>query len=133
MFWKLCKFEWKSSYRMYGMFYAILLICSVLIGMSSLPDVNLPGLVEFLINLTIIIYTAGIFAVNIITIVFIFRNYMKTMYGRQSYLTHTFDLADTDGKGFVRIVMDFLDLRCYYGNGLDYDDIIRCKCSQRCH
>lgn len=89
MFWKLCKFEWKSSYRMYGMFYAILLICSVLIGMSSLPDVNLPGLVEFLINLTIIIYTAGIFAVNIITIVFIFRNYIKTMYRRQSYLTHT--------------------------------------------
>ena len=89
MFWKLCKFELRSSYRMYMMFYAILLICSVIIGMSSLPEIKLPGLLKFLIDLTIIIYTAGIFAVNIITIVFIFRKYNQTLYKQQAYLTHT--------------------------------------------
>lgn len=93
MFWKLCKFEWKSSYRMYVMFYAILLVCSVLIGMGSFHDIKLPGILEFLVNLTIIIYSAGIFAISILTIVFIFRNYVKSMYQRQAYLTHTLPVA----------------------------------------
>ncbi len=89
MFWKLCKFELRSSYRMYMMFYTILLICSVIIGMSSLPEIKLPSLLKFLIDLTIIVYTAGIFAIFILTIVFIFRNYNQTLYQRQAYLTHT--------------------------------------------
>ena len=114
MFWKLCKFEWKSSYRMYGMFYAILLICSVLIGMSSLPDV------------------CGEYYYDCIYLPQLYENDVRPPVLFNAYIAG-FDLADTDGKGFVRIVMDFLDLRCYYGNGLDYDDSIRCKCSQRCH
>lgn len=93
MFWKLCKFEWRSSYRMYLMFYAILLICSIIIGMSSFPNVKLSGIMEFLLGLTVIIYTAGIFAIIILTIVFIFRNYIQTLYKRQAYLTHTLPIA----------------------------------------
>lgn len=92
MFWKLCKFEWKSSYRLYVMFYAILLACSIIIGMSSIPDIK-PSVLEYLIAIVVIIYTSGIFAIHIITVVFIFRNYIQTMYKRQSYLTHTLPVA----------------------------------------
>lgn len=92
MFWKLCKFEWKSSYRLYVMFYAILLACSLIIGMSSIPDIK-PSVLEFLLAILVIIYTSGIFAIHLITVVFIFRNYNQTMYKRQSYLTHTLPIA----------------------------------------
>lgn len=92
MFWKLCKFEWKSSYRLYVMFYAILLACSIIIGMSTIPDIK-PSVLEYLIAIVVIIYTSGIFAIHIITVVFIFRNYIQTMYKRQSYLTHTLPVA----------------------------------------
>ena len=127
MFWKLCKFELRSSYRMYMMFYAILLICSVIIGMSSLPEIKLPGLLKFLIDLTIVVYTASIFAIFILTIVFIFRNYNQTLYKQQAYLTHAAGsrMAVTAGKGFICACVDGFDFSCDTAFGMVNDALFR--------
>lgn len=107
MFWKLWKFELKSSYRMYFLFYAVLLISSVFMGIGAMPSLQVPALLEFFLNLGAVVYVAAIIAVNILTYVFIFRGYVQSMYKRQAYLTHTLPVS-TWKTQLVKLLSAFL-------------------------
>lgn len=80
MFWKLCKFELKCSYRSYLFMYAVILLAALFLS----PNGN--GMAT---GLLVFIYGIAIFTLFIVAIVNIIKNYQQSMFTRSAYLTHT--------------------------------------------
>lgn len=94
MFWKLFKFELNSAYRSFALFYVILLISAVFIGFStSLPQSNISLFIQLFIGMSAFLYGAMLFAINILTMVFVVRGYDQSMYRQSAYLTHTLPVS----------------------------------------
>lgn len=93
MFWKLCKFEYRSNYRTYMMMYAVLIVCSMLLSLGRLEYFTQMALMNMAFSLIMVIYVGAIMAVWILCLVNIIRGYHNSMYKRQSYLTHTLPVA----------------------------------------
>lgn len=83
MFFKFLKFELKNSYRLFFMMYALILILSALINITGDSTVVF-ALIYGILMVTLIIMTC----INVI------RNYAKSMFTRESYLTHTLPIAE---------------------------------------
>lgn len=83
MFFKLLKFELKNSYRIFLMMYALVLISSVFVNYKG-DSWAVFTVIYGILMVTLIIMTC----VNVI------RNYAKTMFTRESYLTHTLPIAE---------------------------------------
>ena len=80
MFWKLCKYELKCSYRNYLALYAVILV------IAMLTNPNDGGILS---GLATILYGILVVALFIMCFVMIIRNYNDSMFTRNSYLTHT--------------------------------------------
>lgn len=83
MIFKLLKFELKNSYRIFLLLYAMILISSLFVNFTS-DSVAVFGIIYTILMVTLII----------ITIVNVVRNYAKSMFSRESYLTHTLPVAE---------------------------------------
>lgn len=88
MLFKLCKMEFKQSWRPFALLYALLLISGVFSGMNGTNAGTLNGIM-------MLIYMSSIIAVMILVMVNIIRSYYQTMFGRTSYLTHTLPVTST--------------------------------------
>lgn len=94
MFWKLFKFELNGAYRSFSLFYAILLVSAAFIGFGSLlPQSNLSLFAHFFLGISAFLYSSMLFAVNILTVVFVVRGFHQSMYKRNAYLTHTLPVS----------------------------------------
>lgn len=88
MFWKLCKFEWKCSYRSYLFLYTVLLISSLFLNFKGVMD-SASTVVNITAGLVSIIYGICLTTIFIMAFVNVIRNYYQSMFKRNSYLTHT--------------------------------------------
>lgn len=86
MFLKLCKHELKNSYRSFLFMYAVLLVTSFFISMKL--DESLGSAI------IVFIYGASMVALIVMAFVSVIRNYIKTMFSRMSYLTHTLPVKE---------------------------------------
>lgn len=86
MFLKLCKMELKYSYRGFLFAYCLLLVSSLFIRINGSSD-------SFFQSILAIIYTGTIIALFIMIFISIFRNYSKSMFSKESYLTHTLPVS----------------------------------------
>lgn len=84
MFWKLCKFEFRNSYRSYGIMYTILLVSTILLRIGFL--MRWEGLLP---ALALAFYGGACIALLILCFVNIVRIYYNSMFKRSAYLTHT--------------------------------------------
>lgn len=108
MFWKLCKLELKYSWRSFLLMYVVLILCSFLINVSTAGNSDF---MNFLQGLLIIIFAGTIFAISILVIVNVVRNFAKSMFGRESYLTHTLPVSSTQlliSKTVIAIFWSFV-------------------------
>lgn len=88
MFWKLCKFEWKCSYRSYMFLYAVLLISSLCMNFGKIIDTNNTAL-NITVGIVMIVYGVSLTSLLIMAFVNVIRNYYQSMFKKNSYLTHT--------------------------------------------
>lgn len=93
MFWKLCKFEWINGYRNFALFYAVLMIGALLLGIGTLLPENNSLIVQFFIGISGLLYTSMFIATIVLTSVFIVRNYHQAMFKKDAYLTHTLPVS----------------------------------------
>lgn len=86
MFWKLSKFELKNSYRSFLVIYVIILISALLISPDNTSNVGM--------QLVLFIYSIALFSLIIMAFVNVIRNYSKSMFSSESYLTHTLPVSE---------------------------------------
>lgn len=96
MFWKLCKMEMKYSWRSFTLLYAVLILCSLFLNVSgSVSNNSSSALMNFFQGFMVLMFFAAIFSIVILVFVNIIRNYSRSMFGRNSYLTHTLPVSST--------------------------------------
>lgn len=108
MFLKLCKMEVKYSWRSFVLMYVVLILSSFLINVN---EVGNSGFMNFIQGLLIMIFAAAIFAISILIMVNVVRNYARSMFGRESYLTHTLPVTSSQlllSKTVVAIFWTFI-------------------------
>lgn len=88
MFWKLCKFEWKCSYRSFIFLYAVVLISSLFMNFGNRIDLSNSAM-NFTAGLVTMIYGISLSTLCIMAFVNVIRTYYQSMFKRTSYLTHT--------------------------------------------
>lgn len=86
MFWKLCKHELKCSYRSFLVLYAIVMVAALLMNPES------DGMIT---NIAAFVYIVMSVVMFIMCIVVIIKNYSNSMFSRNSYLTHTLPVTNT--------------------------------------
>lgn len=91
MFWKLCKFEIRSTYRSYFLIFSLLLVSGILMGFGSnvANERTVSGVIGIMIGLTATVYAVCLITAIILCLVNIIRNFHRTLFTRISYLTHT--------------------------------------------
>lgn len=88
MFWKLCKFEWKCSYRSYIFLYALLLVSSIFLNVGKVLD-SANTAINITTSLVMVVYVVCLTTLFIMAFVNVIRNYYQSMFKKNSYLTHT--------------------------------------------
>lgn len=88
MFWKLCKFEWKCSYRSYVFLYALLLVSSLLLNVGKVLD-SANTAINITASLVMVVYVVCLTTLFIMAFVNVIRNYYQSMFKKNAYLTHT--------------------------------------------
>lgn len=88
MFWKLCKFEWKCSYRSYIFLYALLLVSSIFLNVGKVLD-SANTAINITASLVMVVYVVCLTTLFIMAFVNVIRNYYQSMFKKNSYLTHT--------------------------------------------
>lgn len=93
---KLFKYEFKSTAKVMFIIYGILMITTVLASSSfSLEAMEgsniseLPPIIEFFFVSAISLYVLSIFALFVVSYVYLCIHFYRTMYSEQGYLTHT--------------------------------------------
>ncbi|MFR4352084.1 MAG: hypothetical protein ACLT3H_10505 [Roseburia sp.] len=96
---KLFKYEFKNTYKIMLTIYAVLgavtLFGSLLLASAASP-VSLAmnnAILSLATAAFIIMYTLAVFALFIITYVYVCTNFYKTMFSNQGYLTHTLPVS----------------------------------------
>lgn len=90
MFWNLCKYEFRSTWRSYMMMYAILLISAAIIAISNrLGSLDSHSVISLLFGAAAFIYFVALFVAIIFCFVNIVRSYNRSMFQKEAYLTHT--------------------------------------------
>lgn len=93
---KLFKYEFKSTARLMLMIYAIMTAVTVLgciaMASSAMQSDDSP-VREFFVILAMVSYVLGIFALFIVTYVYMCVHFYRTMYSDRGYLTHTLPVS----------------------------------------
>lgn len=92
---KLFKYEFKNTAKVMLTIYGVLIV-TTLIGSFGLSTntvrtdiTELPPIIELLFISAIMLYILSIFALFVVTYVYVCIHFYKTMYSDQGYLTHT--------------------------------------------
>ena len=107
---KLIKHEFKDTYKLFCLYYAILAVLTVLgaITVRSSEVIKDPGLIlSIIMALTMVAYVIMMWILGLITIMALCSRFNKTMYGDRGYLTHTLPVTKTSllaSKYIVSIV-----------------------------
>lgn len=92
---KLFKYEFKNTAKVMLTIYAVLIVTTILGSISFGADsiqTNLdtqPPIIQLLFFATILLYILSVFALFVVTYVYVCIHFYKTMYSEQGYLTHT--------------------------------------------
>lgn len=96
---KLFKYEFKNTSKLMLTIYGVLLAVSVLGALTLSTDAVYYGTAEFsgisgfLTTSMILLYALSVFALFIVTFVYMCIHFYKTMYSDQGYLTHTLPVS----------------------------------------
>lgn len=92
---KLFKYEFKNTAKLMLTIYGIFIITTIIASFSFSSDAMqndidaYPPIIQLLIFAAIMLYFLSIFALFIVTYVYVCIHFYKTMYSDQGYLTHT--------------------------------------------
>lgn len=92
---KLFKYEFKNTAKVMLTIYGILIVATLLgsLGLSTnalqTNTTELPPIIELLFFSAFMLYIFSIFALFVVTYVYVCIHFYKTMYSDQGYLTHT--------------------------------------------
>lgn len=95
---KLFKYEFKNTAKVMLTIYAILIVTTIMGSISFSTDsiqTNLdtqPIIIQLLFSATLLLYILSVFALFVVTYVYVCIHFYKTMYSEQGYLTHTLPL-----------------------------------------
>ena len=95
---KLLKYEFKNTAKVMLTIYGVLIITTLLgsLGLSTdaiqSDTAELPPIIELLFISSIMLYILSIFALFVVTYIYVCIHFYKTMYSDQGYLTHTLPL-----------------------------------------
>lgn len=90
MFWKLCKYEFRSTWRSYMMMYAIILLSATISAISNLTgSMDSHSILLLLFGAATMVYVIALIVAIILCFVNILRSYNRSMFQREAYLTHT--------------------------------------------
>ncbi|MEG1474170.1 MAG: hypothetical protein RSC10_00335 [Longicatena sp.] len=97
---KLMKFEFKSTYRNYMFLYFVMIIASIIISVIAgtnnyFGNVQQSGFISILFLIVGLIYGFSLVALSIAIYINIIKSYIKSMYGKGAYLTHTLPVSTT--------------------------------------
>lgn len=114
MFLKLCKHEFKCTYRMFFILYAILLLAAYSLASILAAQYGSPYGIQWLV-----MYVVAIFATLIGCEILIFRSYYLSMCSNAGYLTNTLPVSERTlflAKLFVYSVWTILSGICVLGS-----------------
>ena len=89
---KLIKHEFKDTYKLFCVYYAVLAVLTVLgaITVRSTESIKSPGfLLSIIMILSMAAYVIMMWVLGLITVMALCTQFNKTMYGDRGYLTHT--------------------------------------------
>ena len=87
---KLIKYEFKDTYKLFCLYYAILAVLTVLGAITVRSSEFIPStILTIIMALTMVAYVIMMWILGLITIMALCSRFNKTMYGDRGYLTHT--------------------------------------------
>ena len=92
---KLFKYEFKNTAKVMLTMYGILIFTTIIGAVGLSTDImhsdytNMPPFVELLLVMAFLLYILSIFALFVVTFIYLCIHFYKTMYSDQGYLTHT--------------------------------------------
>lgn len=111
---KLFKHEFKNTARImlliYGMFAVITLLGTFVLSLDS-PQSEESAPLGFMLAVLVIFYTLSVFALFIVTYVYMCLHFYKTMYSGQGYLTHTLPVKSST-LFHVKLVTSLVWMMC---------------------
>ena len=92
---KLIKHEFKNTSKVMLAIYALVAVVTLLgtISFVLLKPYVESGIVSFLSRMSLVLYVLSIFALFIVTYVYMCIHFYKSMYSDQGYLTHTLPVS----------------------------------------
>lgn len=96
LFFRLCKMELKYSWRVFMPFYVVLISCSVFNSIRTfLKEASTRSFFDSFNIILSVLFMFGITSLLMVVIVSIVRNFSKSMFGREAYLTQTLPVSST--------------------------------------
>ncbi len=92
---KLFKYEFKNTAKVMLAIYAVLIVTTLIGSVSFATDSiqtdldTQPPIIQLLFYASLLLYILSVFALFIVTYVYVCVHFYKTMYSEQGYLTHT--------------------------------------------
>ncbi len=94
LFFKLCKMELKYSRRVFIPFYVVLILCSVFNSIRTfLREAHFHSVFDLFTVIMTMLFIFGITSLLMAVVVSIVRNFSKSMFGKEAYLTQTLPVS----------------------------------------
>lgn len=90
---KLLKYEFKNTYKLMFIIYGIMAFVTILGCIAMYSNSDPAGMTnqiqEIFFTAAMVFYVLGVFALFVVSYVYMCVHFYKTMYSDQGYLTHT--------------------------------------------